>query len=199
MPAIGLLKNCELDETYDRVTTLAEAKFRTVSLATFHNNKQALSCIFSMFLQLPIHRKTASLSCKIIIDAGNRAGLNEREASGKVLTARPPKRLAQLWSVSHALVSSLQNHRSKMSKLIPFGSLHFRDNGGWPCTAVRMWLTCSNRKLYHKKTNRQTSIQVTAAAFFRVCPCLALTAGLSHSDLLFLVDPDVRFNYEKSR
>jgi len=38
---------------------------------------------------------------------GVRAGLNEREAPGKVVTARPPKRLAQLLSVSHALVSTL--------------------------------------------------------------------------------------------
>jgi len=36
------------------------------------------------------------------------AGLNEREATGKVVTARTPKHLAQLRSVSHALVSSLQ-------------------------------------------------------------------------------------------
>jgi len=33
-----------------------------------------------------------------------RGGLNEREAPGKVVTVRPPKRLAQLRSVSHALV-----------------------------------------------------------------------------------------------
>ena len=31
-----------------------------------------------------------------------RVGLNEREAPGKVVTARPPKRLAQLRGVSHA-------------------------------------------------------------------------------------------------
>jgi len=53
MPATGLLKICELDETY--------AKLLTVSMATFRDNKQALYGIFSMFLQLPIHRKTASL------------------------------------------------------------------------------------------------------------------------------------------
>jgi len=35
----------------------------------------------------------------------NRAGLNEREAPGEVMTAGPPKRLAQLSSVSHTLVS----------------------------------------------------------------------------------------------
>jgi len=29
-PATGLLKNCEFDETYDRVTMCAEAKFLTV-------------------------------------------------------------------------------------------------------------------------------------------------------------------------
>jgi len=79
-----------------------------------------------------------------------RAGLNECEAPGKNVTARPPSRLAQLHSsVSHALVSTLQ-HWSKTSKLIRFGSLHFSDNWGWPCTAVRMWLIYSNRKLYHK-------------------------------------------------
>jgi len=27
-------------------------------------------------------------------------------------------------------------------------TLKFRDNWGWPCTAVHMWLICSNRKLY---------------------------------------------------
>ena len=42
-----------------------------------------------------------------------RAGLNEREASGKVATARPPNRFAQLRSVSNALVATLQKHWSK--------------------------------------------------------------------------------------
>jgi len=42
-----------------------------------------------------------------------RAGLNDREAPGKVVTARPFKRLAQLSSVSHTLVSTLQKHRQK--------------------------------------------------------------------------------------
>jgi len=50
-----------------------------------------------------------------------RAGLNERET---------PKSLAQLHNISHALVSTLQKHRSQTSKLIRFGSLHFRDNWG---------------------------------------------------------------------
>jgi len=57
-----------------------------------------------------------------------RAGLNGREAPGKVVTARHPKRLAQVRSVSHVLVSTLQKHRSETSKLIRFSSLHFRDN-----------------------------------------------------------------------
>jgi len=69
---------------------------------------------------------------------------------GKVVSARPPKRLAQLRSVSQALVSNLQKHRSKTSKLIRFSRLHFRDNWRWPCAALRMWLVCLNRKLYHK-------------------------------------------------
>jgi len=42
----------------------------------------------------------------------NRAGLNEHEAPSKIVTARPVKRLAQLCSVSHALVSTLQKHWS---------------------------------------------------------------------------------------
>jgi len=62
--------------------------------------------------------------------ACNRAGLNEREPPGKVMTARPPKRLAQLSSVSHTLVATLQKLQSKTSKLMGFGSLHFRDNWG---------------------------------------------------------------------
>jgi len=43
----------------------------------------------------------------------SRAELNEREAPGKGVTARPPKRLAQMRSVSHALISTFQKHRSK--------------------------------------------------------------------------------------
>jgi len=62
MLVTGLLKNCELDKTYDRLTISAEAKFQTVSMATFRDNKQALYGIFSMFLQLSLHPKTASLS-----------------------------------------------------------------------------------------------------------------------------------------
>jgi len=54
-----------------------------------------------------------------------RAGLNEREVPCEVVTARPPKRLAQLRSISHTLVSTLQKHRSITSEL---GSLRFRNN-----------------------------------------------------------------------
>jgi len=61
-----------------------------------------------------------------------------------------PKRLAQLPSLSHALASNLQKHRSKTSKLIRFGSLHLRGNWGWPRTAVRRRLICSNRKFIPK-------------------------------------------------
>jgi len=59
-------------------------------------------------------------------NALRRAGLNECEAQGKVVTARPPKRLAQLSSVSHALVSTLQKQQSKTSKQIRYGSLQFK-------------------------------------------------------------------------
>jgi len=54
----------------------------------------------------------------------------------------------QLRSVSHAFVSTLPKHRLKQ---ILFGRLHFRDNWGWPCMAVCMWLICSNKRLYNKK------------------------------------------------
>jgi len=48
MLATGLLlKNCELVETYDRVTiSSVQAIFLTVSMATFCNNKQALYMAF---------------------------------------------------------------------------------------------------------------------------------------------------------
>jgi len=55
------------------------------------------------------------------------------------VTARPLKRLAQLLIVSQALASPFQKHRSKTSKLIRFGCLHFRDNWGWTCTLYGGW------------------------------------------------------------
>ena len=60
--------------------------------------------------------------CEIFTAVVSRAGLNEREAPGNVVT-RFSKQWTQLRSVSHALVSTL----------------------------LHMWLICSNRKLYHKK------------------------------------------------
>jgi len=108
-----------------------------------------------------------------------RAGLNESEAPGKVLTTRPNKHLEQLRSVSHALVSTLQMQRSKTSKLIRFGSLHFRDNWGWPCTAVCMWLICSNRKLYHKTTI--FLLQWHYTIFFVIDSLTIFTAQIVHS------------------
>jgi len=71
----------------------------------------------------------ATLFCDVSSD-GTRAGLNESEAPCKFVTAKPPERLAKPSSVSHALVSTLQKHWSKTSKLIQFGSLHFRDSWG---------------------------------------------------------------------
>jgi len=43
------------------------------------------------------------------------------------MTASPPKRLAQLRSVSHALVSTLLKHRSKLIRF-GTGSQHFKDS-----------------------------------------------------------------------
>ena len=50
------------------------------------------------------------------------------------------------------------------SNLIAFGSLHFRNNWEWPLMAVCMWLICSNRKLYHKKT-KKTNLQTFTPSF----------------------------------
>jgi len=50
-----------------------------------------------------------------------RAGLNEREAPGNVVTARPPKCLAQLCSVSKAL-DETSKALVKTSKLIRFST-----------------------------------------------------------------------------
>jgi len=55
--------------------------------------------------------------------SAGRVGLNEGEAPGTFVTARLPKHLAKPSSVSHALVSNLQKHRSQ---LLQFGSLHIR-------------------------------------------------------------------------
>jgi len=44
--------------------------------------------------------------------------MNELKATGEVVIAKPLQRLAQLRGVSHALVSTSQQHRSKKSKLI---------------------------------------------------------------------------------
>jgi len=101
--------------------------------------------------QNPNGKKIFNLQLKTWWIRRSRAGFNEGQAPGKVLTARSPNRLAQLRSVSNAHVATLQMHRSKTSKLIRFGSLHFRDNWWSPFTVVRMWLICSNRKLCHKK------------------------------------------------
>jgi len=60
-----------------------------------------------------------------------RAGLNERETPGKVATARPPKRLVQLHIVCFTCPRfNFVEALLKTSKLIRFGSLHFRDNWG---------------------------------------------------------------------
>jgi len=72
----------------------------------------------------PIRSAGLTIVANVAIATG-RAGLNEREAPGKIVTSRPPQRLAQLWSVSNALVSNLPKHRSKTSKLMRFGSQHF--------------------------------------------------------------------------
>jgi len=49
----------------------------------------------------------------LVLCSARRVGLNEREAPGKVVTARPPERLAQLRSVSHALFSAWRSTGEK--------------------------------------------------------------------------------------
>jgi len=81
--------------------------------------------------------------------AVSRAGLNEREAPGKVVTARPHKHLAQLRSVSHALVSTLQS-TGQIVKTDTIWPHAFQRQLRVTLQVVHMWLSCSNRKLYHK-------------------------------------------------
>ena len=74
MLTTGLLKNCELDETFDRVTTSAEAKFLAVSMATFRDNKQARYGHFSECsynFQFTAKQHHYHYSSKTIVDAGN--------------------------------------------------------------------------------------------------------------------------------
>jgi len=149
-------------------------RFMWRATSLIHTSKKNLLNLLSIiFVLIFVNVKTLIMLMLFLEQARGRptcrAGLNEREAPGKVVIARAPKRFAQLRSVSHAFVSNLQKHRSKTSKLIPFGSLHFRDNWGWACTAVRMWSICSNRKLYHKKTNLQTSSPSYGKRRFSAC------------------------------
>jgi len=106
-----------------------------------------------------------------------------RKTSGSkmgVVIARRPKRLAQLRSVSHALVSTLQKHWSKTSKLMRFGSLNFRNNWGWPCTAVGKWLICSNRKLYNKNEKPHCVINL----LYFIIRAFAMTVWKSRMNLI---------------
>jgi len=69
MLAPDLLKNCELDETYGRVTISAEEKFLTVSMATLRDNKQALYGIFQYVFTTsdsPQNSSTISVQAKLL-------------------------------------------------------------------------------------------------------------------------------------
>ena len=111
------------------------------------------------------------------------AGLNERKAPGKLVPARPPNRLAQLQSVSHAIISTSQKHRSKTSKLTRFGSLHFRDNWGWPCTAVRMWLICSTESYITKKRSFCYTVKIQNNIFCHIDSLAIFTAQIVQSHM----------------
>jgi len=75
------------------------------------NSKMILLCLMRM----------ANLKCRLRLNyfatrvegPATRAELNEREAPGNVVAARPSKRITQLRmrSVSHAVVSTSQKHR----------------------------------------------------------------------------------------
>jgi len=71
MPATRLLKICELDDTYDRVTISPEAKVLTVSMATFRDNKQAIYGILVCSYNYQSTAKQHHYSCKIIVYVGS--------------------------------------------------------------------------------------------------------------------------------
>jgi len=69
MLATGLLKSCELDETRDRFTMSAKAKFLTVLMVTFRDNKQALYSIFQYVLTTlnsPQNSITITIQAKLL-------------------------------------------------------------------------------------------------------------------------------------
>ena len=93
----------------------------------------------------------ATLLCDVSSD-DTRAGLNEREAPGKFVTARPPKRLAKPSSVPHAVVSTLQKHRPKRQNwynLAVYTSETVGDDQS--CEAVRVWLSLFKQKAASQK------------------------------------------------
>ena len=116
--------------------------------------------------------------------SSSRAGLNEREATppSKVVTARPPKRLVRLCSVSHALVSFLQKRFT--CPRFNFADTHWQPTlqryNWWPCTAVRMWLICSTRKMDYKKTICELPWHCTTI-FFITDSLTIFTAQIVHS------------------
>jgi len=106
----------------------------------------------------------------------SRGGLNEHEVQGKVLTARPPKRLAQMRSVSHALVSTLQKYRSNSSKPIRSGSLpalQTRSQGGGS-GAIPPKLCCVQKFLF------QTYDKYPLKMYFAPSNLKNLATGLLH-------------------
>jgi len=58
------------------------------------------------------------------------------------VTVSPPKRIEQLSSVSHSLpwFQLCKNTVKNVKTDAIWQPMHFRDNCGWSCTAVRMWL-----------------------------------------------------------
>ena len=69
MLVTGFLKNWELDETCDKVNISAKAKFLTVLMVTFHDNKQALYNIFQYVLTTlnsPQNSITITIQAKLL-------------------------------------------------------------------------------------------------------------------------------------
>jgi len=75
-----------------------------------------------------------------------RAGLNECEAPGKIVTAMPPSTLSATVKCFKRPCFKFAETPVKNVKTdaIWQPALQFRDNWGWPCTALRVCLICSN-------------------------------------------------------
>jgi len=109
------------------------------------------------------------------------------KAESKNATPRPKSWPQDPWTLSATAwrftCPRFNFEKSPVRNVKRFGSQDFRENWGWPCAAVRMWLICSNRKLCHKK--RSFCCRETIQQSFFVIDSLTIfmSAQIVHSHM----------------